>query len=79
MPDLLCPTCHQPQRWELTYCRRCHAAINCLCCDCDGPADPGEPEDVEACEPPPVGRRAGAPIPREETRRWPSPSPPLRQ
>jgi hypothetical protein len=57
MPDLLCPTCHQPQRWKLTECRRCHAAIDCLCCDCDTAADPAEPDDDE----PSRGGTAGAP------------------
>lgn len=51
MAEIICPTCHQPQRWELTWCRRCLAAIDCACCECETLADPAEPvdKDEEPC------------------------------
>jgi hypothetical protein len=41
-----CFTCGSPLRDELTWCRRCHAAIDCLCCDCDGPAVPADEDET---------------------------------
>ena len=41
-----CPTCQQPKRWELRSCLVCHAAVDCLCCDCETHAVLN-PDDLE--------------------------------